>query len=687
VNGDWDPYPLIRKAACNFGWDWGPKVATCGIWKEVRLEGWSGARIVSVVPRISRDTSRDGNHWTVGIRAALEWSGAGAPVEVHARLDTGLGPLIASEAVAHGAATAAVQLDILEPKLWHSNGQGPRTRYPLTVELRAADGPAGTPPLADRTMLIGFRDLQLKTEPDAAGSTFTFEINGKPLFCKGANWIPDGLFPARMTRERTRERLMQAAAANMNMIRVWGGGVYESDDFYDLCDELGILVWQDFMFACAMYPEEPPFPSLIEAEARHQVARLAYHPCLALWCGGNECIWGYESWGYAPGETPWKDRVGTRTWGHGFYHDLLPRVITELDPGRPYWPNSPWSGSEMHPPNDADRGDRHTWDARGDALRTITPRFCSELGHQSPPNYSTLAAAIGAAPSSPDSRELHHRQHATGGTPAHIDAGIAELFGSSPRTFDEWHYLAQLAQARSLRTGIEWLRTQQPRCMGALVWQLNDAWPGMSWSFIDSAGLPKPAYFAVQAAFENRLLTIQPIDGHPRVFAVNDTGEPWRLALTLTRMRFDGSPLASVNGLGFTIPPRSAPELCDTAAHVGNPSDPASELLIASAMKRTATWFFAPDRELAYPSPRIESKYNRDLKALRCVARTLIRDAVLTLDRAHVPGLAAAPLPTTLLPGDTFSIQTPEPPTPEQIAALTSPPVLWCANRFGRATP
>lgn len=690
VNGDWDPYPFIRKAACNFGWDWGPKLATCGVWKELRLEGWSGVRIESVVPRIRRDAARGENEWTVDVAVGLAWTEATGSANVNVRFDIAGGTLVASEEVSHGTAKFAVQLDVSDPKLWHPNGVGPRTRYPLTVQLAAVDPLASTPTMGERSMLIGFREIHLKTDADTAGSAFAFEVNGAPLFCKGANWIPDGLFPARMTRDRLRERLQQAAAANMNMIRIWGGGLYESDDFYDLCDELGLLVWQDFMFACAMYPEEPPFPGLIEAEARHQVARLAHHPCLAVWCGGNECIWGYESWGHAPGETmSWKDRVGDRTWGRGYYMELLPRIVSEIDPGRPYWPNSPWSGAEGVPPNDADRGNRHTWDVRGDGFRTVTPRFCSELGHQSPSNHATLSRAVGAPGLACGSRDLEHRQRATGGTAAHIDAGINEHFGEprSPRGFDEWHYLAQLAQSRSLRTGIEWLRTQQPRCTGALVWQLNDAWPGMSWSLVDSGGLPKLAYHTVRSAFENRLLTIQPIDGRPRVFAVNDTADPWPISLTLSRMGFDCTAIASVSGLAFTVPPRSSLELCDAATHVGDPSTPAAEFLVASAMKRRATWLFARDHDLAYPAPRIDAKFNRDLKALRCVARTLIRDAVLSLDRLSTPGVTADALPTVLLPGDTFSIRMPEPPTPDQVTALTSPPVLWCANHFGRPTP
>lgn len=500
VNGDWDPYIFIRKSACNFGWDWAPKVATSGIWMPIRLEAWSGVRIAGVRPQ----TRRDGDRWTVDSHVDLEWSGEGTTPP-----GLLLGACLRDDHHVDewdsctpdlGQTTATLSIDLDRPRLWWPRGCGDQPLYSLDVALYAnnelwgvADGWEGH---------IGFREVRLRTEADASGSAFTIEVNGRPIFCKGANWGPHGLFPSEITPDRCRERIGQAAAANMNMLRVWGGGIYEHDEFYSECDRLGIMVWQDFMFACACYPEEAPYPALIEVEARHEIARLSVHPSVVLWCGGNECVCGYESWGYAATDVdgPWKKRVGAKSWGAGYFFDLLPRLVTEMDPTRPYWPNSPWSGSEAVTPNDADQGDRHTWDVRAEGYRTIIPRFCSEFGHQSPPNLSTLVKVLRPEDLAIGSAAMHHRQRGTGGMPRHIDECLAEHF-PPPKDFAEWHSLGQLMQARALRTGIEWMVANRPRCMGALIWQLNDVWPGMSWSLIDSDGTPKPAYYAVQEAF------------------------------------------------------------------------------------------------------------------------------------------------------------------------------------------
>jgi beta-mannosidase len=614
VNGDWDPYIFIRKTACNFGWDWAPKVATCGIWKPISIEAWSGVRVAAARPLVRRES---GEKWVTDVRVDLEWSGigeeAGASLEV--RL-SGHGVDVPTAGwIPAGQLSAMLSVVIEHPGMWWPRGSGEQPLYDLAVGLavrpegarplpgasaslapgRQAPPPSscssspggctttGVPNLTrppgeeidierevggasqgrrsvapgnhrapeagegaseereGRSGLgvvghrwsgqIAFREVKLNTDADVHGHKFQLEINGKSIFCKGANWIPEGLFPDDRSSEIIHQRIQQAAAANMNMLRVWGGGFYESDEFYDECDRLGIMVWQDFMFACACYPEEPPFPQLIEAEARHQITRLSAHPSVVLWCGGNESVWGYESWGdeqpadkqpdrqgglsAAPKRITWKDRVGDKSWGRGYYFDLLPRLLRELDPTRPYWPNSPFRGTGVPPvvlpahafaatwnPNDPNSGDRHTWDAIATtpAFRALIPRFCSEFGHQSPPNIPTLAKVVRPEDLTINSPALHHRQRATGGMARHIDEPMATEF-QPPKDFVAWHANAQQMQARALKHGLEWLLSNQPCCMGALIWQFNDCWPGMSWSLIDSDGMPKPAYYAVQEAF------------------------------------------------------------------------------------------------------------------------------------------------------------------------------------------
>nr|BFE84483.1 hypothetical protein GCM10020093_070840 [Planobispora longispora] len=237
------------------------------------------------------------------------------------------------------------------------------------------------------TRKIGFRSVRL----DRTGGAFTLHVNDVPVFVRGANWIPDDCFPARVTRERLAGRFEQALGAGINLLRVWGGGLYESEDFYDLADERGLLVWQDFPFACAAYPEEEPFRSEVEAEARENVARLAHRPSLVLWCGNNENIEGHADWG-------WQEELAGRSWGSGFYYDLLPSIVAELDPTRPYWPGSPYSGAPGLPPNDPASGTIHIWDVwnREDYTRyaAYRPRFVAEFGFQGPPAYATLRRAV-----------------------------------------------------------------------------------------------------------------------------------------------------------------------------------------------------------------------------------------------------------------------------------------------------
>ncbi len=587
VNGDWDPYIFIRKAAVNFGWDFAPKVPTCGIWKPIRFEAWSGVRIAGVRPIIRRTR---GNTWRVSVESDLEWSDNKSPILPGLILGVSLenhgldawGAAVLDLKVAK----MIISFDVENPRIWWPNGHGEQPLYYMKLALHMDGAPHGT---ADGWVGdIGFREVRLHTEPDEHGSKFELHVNGKPIFCKGANWVPDALFPAEVTPERYRERVKQAADANMNMLRVWGGGYYEDEEFYRACDERGILVWQDFMFACAMYPEEPPYPALVEAEARHQITRLSSHASVALWCGGNECVWAYESWGNAPGETPWNQRLGDKTWGHGYYFDLLPRLVAELDPTRPYWANSPWSGSESVPTNGQNHGDRHTWDVHVEEYRTIVPRFCSEFGHQAPADLEALERAIGTSGLVVGSRAIEHRQRATGGTERHIDTHLRAL-GLPIADFKAWHHYAQLMQRLAVSTCIEWLRIQRPSCMGALVWQFNDPWLGTNWALADADGWDKIAWSQVAWSFAPLMLTIQPVADRLIVFGVNDLDQPWEDSLDILRQ---DSSLETIikRVVPLSVPARSVVRLADVEAEVGAPSDRMRESVYVSATDAHASW-------------------------------------------------------------------------------------------------
>jgi beta-mannosidase len=608
VNGDWDPYIFIRKAAVNFGWDFAPKVPTCGIWKPIRLEAWSVARISGV--RLG--TRRCSAGWRAEIDVDLEWSPQATSTSrvemtIIDRDDTD--DLCMSDSIPCSPGEVAVRcaFESEGPQVWWPAGHGAQKMYDLDVELKSperatalvATGPADVR-LDNWNGKIGFRDLRLNTEPDDHGSKFQIEVNGKPIFCKGANWVPDALFPTEVTRDRYRQRIQQAADANMNMLRVWGGGYYEDEEFYRACDELGILVWQDFMFACAMYPEEPPYPALVETEARHQITRLSSHPSVALWCGGNECVWAYESWGNAPGERPWKERLGDKSWGHGYYFDLLPRLVAELDPTRPYWANSPWSGSESAPTNGAGHGDRHTWDVQAEGYLSVVPRFCSEFGQQAPPNNCGISGFddpdVDNMPANA-ADEIAHKQRATGGSAKHIDEVLRRWL---PKTDDfvQWSYFSQAMQAYALRLGIEWMRAMHPRCMGALVWQLNDVWHGFSWALVEPDGQPRPAWYAVQRAFRSRLLAIPPINGRFTVIAVNDSDQTWQERLRIMHRDSSNAVVREVSYQDFMVPPRSVLFAADVEHSIGQPRDPRQEYIDARTSTERARAYYVPFREL-----------------------------------------------------------------------------------------
>ncbi|MBL8878434.1 MAG: glycoside hydrolase family 2 protein [Phycisphaerales bacterium] len=666
VNGDWDPYVFIRKSACNFGWDWGPRVATAGVWRPIHLEAWCAARIAAVRVDVRRECEgRD--TWGLDATVEVEFASSARASRLSALVRDEVGRPVAeaSAAASPPARFAKISLAIDRPRRWWPRGYGEQSLYVLEITLETEAGDT----LERAARRVGFRNMRLDTTADASGSAFTILVNDRPIFCKGANWIPDSLFPAEITCEQYQRRIAQAVDANMNMLRVWGGGIYEDDRFYDACDEVGILVWQDFMFACAMYPEESPLRELVAAEAHHATTRLSHHPCVALWCGGNECIWAHESWGFGARLAP------NQTWGAAYYHQTLPNAARDLS--TPYWPNSPYSAEARVAPNDADHGNQHVWDRWGDGYRMVAPRFCTEFGHQSPPNFATLRESWPVSELRLGSRAMEHRQRAGGGNSARYDVPLAEWF-REPRDFDEWHFLSQLLAARSVAAGVEWWRANQPRCMGALFWQLNDVWAGHSWSAIDVAGRRKLLWYAARRALAPRLLTIQPIGGSLWLFAVNDHDERWQTTASVRCANLRGGVLKQAEvEIGSDERDVGRVDISHIAAGVVSPLETA---LIVDCDGLRATWFFGRDRELRYAEPRF-SLSQPGHGAIRIAAETLVRDMCFQFDRLS-PECAAEDQLITLLPGESIDIavQAPMPPLADVAAA---PPIVWCANWFG----
>lgn len=659
------PYPLpfdaIRKSACSFGWDWGIATFTSGIWREVRLESWSTARLADV--RVQTSVQGDGG--AVDVSVDISRTSATAPLQLRVEL----GDQQVTTVLAESAEQASVRLEIADVDRWWPTGYGEQALYEARVSLLRGDTV-----LDSTTRRVGFRELRWNTEPDASGTPFQLIVNGQPILVKGANWIPDDAFPVRVDRARYRRRLEQARDAGLNLIRVWGGGIYEADDFYELCDELGVLSWQDFLFACAAYSEDEPLRSEVEAEARDNVTRIAHHASLALLTGNNENLWGYEDW-------DWKRRLDGKTWGEFYYYELFPSVIAELAPHVPYAPGSPFSPGGQHP-NDPRHGTMHIWDLWNRLdwphYRDETPRFVAEFGWQGPPNWSTLTRSISDSPLTPESPGMIVHQKAMEGN-VKLTSGLVNHY-RVPDDMETWHWAMQLNQANAISCALDHYRSYAPLTSGAVVWQLNDCWPVTSWAAIDGDGREKPLFFAMKNAFAPRVVTVQP-RGEDLVAVIgNDSGDVWSGELVLSRRDFAGRVLSRV-----TVSVEVAPRGSDTVAiprEVGTADVAAGEVLIAELGTERGLWYFAEPRDSLLDAPLldIEAVPEEDGWAVTVTARNLVRDIVLLVDKVDPSATVDRGL-VTLLPGEStvFLVRgAPEAPA----TAFGDPTVLRSANQL-----
>ncbi|MBK8475219.1 MAG: glycoside hydrolase family 2 protein [Opitutaceae bacterium] len=476
---------VIRKQQCQFGWDWGPRFITAGIWRDIRLEAWSTNRVESVF--VTQTHAADGSVTLLLVpelarideAAICNWSLArdGEPVA------TGSGAMIT----------------VAQPQLWWPAGQGAQPLYTLTVDVVGGDDRA----IGRWEHRIGLRTIVLDRHKDQWGESFQFVVNGRPVFAKGANWIPAHCFVADLTRERYARDLRAAAEANMNMIRVWGGGIYESEDFHDLCDELGLLVWQDFMFACTLYPADKAFLASSREEAAYQIRRLRHRASLALWCGNNE-VFGCNAHELTPGSKKLAEY-------EALFHRALPEVVAEHDPVTPYWPSSPWRGDlDAGYPAGAERGDTHYWDVWHSRkpvkdYELLAFRFASEFGMQSFSSRETQDSFCDASDNNVFGPAMTNHQKNRYGNQIILDYVSRQY--RFPKDQDALLFLSQLNQADCMQVGVEHYRRNMPRCMGALYWQLNDCWPVASWSSIEFNGRWKALHFIARRFFAPALVT------------------------------------------------------------------------------------------------------------------------------------------------------------------------------------
>lgn len=672
------PFNQLRKSASNFGWDWGIDVATSGIWRPIGIDSWSGARIASVRPLVDVD-GVDGIA-TVHVELEREGSGADAPLD----LDVQVGGARAQTTVPAGEVEASVVVRVPDAELWWPIGHGEHPLYDVSVSV------PGMTSAAWRGR-VGFRTVEIDTSPDEGGNRFVVRVNGEDVFVRGVNWVPDHAFVTEVDRDRYARRLADAVEANVNLIRVWGGGIYESDDFYELADELGLLVWQDFLFACAAYSEEEWLAKEVEAEAREQIARLSQHPSLAVWNGNNENIWGYVEWG-------WRPALAGRSWGDGYYRHLLPQLLAELDPTRPYSPASPFSFADYAHPNDARNGTMHIWDVWNTrdyaAYREHRPRFVSEFGFQGPPAWSTLSRVVHDEPLTPYGSQMLVHQKAEHGN-LKLERGLAAHL-PQPATIDDWHWATQLNQAQAIRFGVEHFRSLTPYNAGTILWQLNDDWPVVSWAAVDFDEHRKPLWFAMRDAYAPRLATIQPRSTDPResdptavgdpeeqlaLVLVNDTAEAVAATAHLARFAFDGTLLAE-QSFPVSVEARGAASygLPSELAELG---DPAFEVIVATVDGfARAVWNGDEVVRQRLDPDAVRASAVRTGNGYRVAVTALsyLRDVFLAVDRVDAAATVDSGL-VTLLPGEsaTFEVGSRAEVDP---AAWTDALVLRCANQL-----
>lgn len=631
------PFNAMRKSAYGFGWDWGPDLATCGIWRGIGIDAWSGVRIAEVRPL----TAVDGGSRSVTVHVGLEWTASGTS---GALLRASVAGAVAESAVASGQPAAVLQVTGCAAELWWPRSHGSQPLYPLTVEL------AGQPAAERWQRRIGFRSVELRLGADRHGSEFSFVINDEPVHIRGFNWIPDDTFLPRVTRESIQRRLTDAVEANANLIRVWGGGIYESEDFYELCDELGLLVWQDFLMACAAYAEDEPLWSEIEAESRQAVARLVAHPSLVVWAGCNENVWGYVDW-------DWRRQLGGLSWGEGYYLRLFPGVVAELAPGTPYIEATPFSFSRYLHPNDDRHGCMHIWDVWNERdynhYAHYRPRFVSEFGYQAPPAWSTLLAAVHDEPREPFGPNLLAHQKADDGN-LKLQRGLGDHL-PVPASFSDWHWTMQLQQARAISFAIHHFRSLAPVNTGAIIWQLNDCWPVISWSAVDSLGHRKPLWYALREVFADRLLLLRPASGD--LVLHNDSAERCADRVLVSRLRLDGTVLASQVIEVDAGPRHLVAESLEPA--ILAPEDPGREFVVACGASTglRALAYFVEDTSLALASDLtgVAQTTPRGYE-LELSATGLVKDIFVQADKVDPAASVDGGL-ITLLPGETVRLQ------------------------------
>jgi len=506
------PRSFVRKAQYQFGWDWGPRLVTAGIWKDVKLNFWNQAKLenIKIEQKVLTKQKAD---LTIYTEILSDHEGKYI-ISINDKRN--------NIQLKKGKNKIQTPFTINNPKLWQPNGWGNPNLYNIKVSLQK-----DSKILADKTERIGLKTIELIQEKDAKGKSYYFKVNGNPMYAKGTNWIPSDSFTPRITKEKYQTLIKDCKEANMNMIRVWGGGIYEDDEFYRACDENGILIWQDFMFAGSFYPSDEEFLNNVKEEVKDQVNRLQNHASIALWCGNNEIDEAIVNWGYQK-QFKYSKEDSLQVWKDykKLFHEVIPNVINEIavKDKSIYWPSSPsigWGHKES-----LTEGDSHYWgvwwgEQPFEIYNEKVPRFASEYGFQGMPSMEAVKSMFSEKPDLSLENPIikAHEKNARG---FHIIDEYMKRDYTVPKDFVKYNYVSQLLQARGMQIAIEAHRRAKPYNMGTLYWQLNDCWPVISWSSIDYLGNWKALHYQVKRSFENQVILAEEKDGILNFYGIND---------------------------------------------------------------------------------------------------------------------------------------------------------------------
>ena len=504
-----------RKAPYSFGWDWGPRLVTSGIWRSINVNFWSNFKINDLYFKQNIVGDKAFVEANVEVLSLIENKNVVAEISVDDKK-------IFKDFVylEKGANKFTIPFTVEDIERWWPNGMGNQKLYDIRVKISNENYSI------DSSKSIGFRTIELITENDSIGNNFFFKVNGIPTFMKGVNYIPQDVFLPRVKDSDYQKILSAAVDANMNMIRVWGGGVYEDDIFYELCDKYGLLVWQDFMFACAMYPGNDSFLRSVEEEAIYNVKRIRNHPSLALWCGNNEVLSAWENWGWKKGIVENQSQEIADTIFKAYdqiFHKILPKVIQEYNPATDYWSSSPSSSKGVT--ESLTSGDAHYWGVWWGKEPFSTyeekiPRFMSEFGFQSFPEFSTVKKYTNQSDYDIYSDVMKSHQRSSIGNSTIEEYMVRDY--NVPDSFEHFLYVSQLLQAEGISLGMEAQRRNRDICMGSLYWQLNDCWPVASWSSIDYYGKWKALHYQTKKSFEESILSFHKNNNEIAIYFVTD---------------------------------------------------------------------------------------------------------------------------------------------------------------------